>query len=122
VAHPLLQGPHRHARSGHGRAERVAQVVEAVRLIELGCLGRSSVATHESATRQHGARGGLSEHEGTVGAPAGRLVPSIELGSRKARDTTDARASNSTVSGPSPYGPRRHLEDGRNLLRGQQPR
>lgn len=35
MPHPLLQGPHGNARAGHRRAERVTQIVEAMRLLEL---------------------------------------------------------------------------------------
>lgn len=47
MPHPLLQSPHWNAGASHCRAESVAQVVEAVRLLKLRGLERAPVAAQD---------------------------------------------------------------------------
>jgi hypothetical protein len=56
MPHPLLQGPHGNAGASHRRTERVAQIVEAVRLLKLRGLERPAEAPQDRAAREGACR------------------------------------------------------------------
>ena len=61
------------------RAEGVAQVVEAVRLVEAGVLERPTVAAQDRGLVERPARVGIGENEVIVVLPARRLEEPVKL-------------------------------------------
>src|ERR1039458_8055005 len=81
VAHPFLQGAHRHARRRHRRAERVAQIMKAMMLVQAGSLQRFAHPVQHGGLLERAALGRgsrVGEDQLALGGSAARLVVAVQ--------------------------------------------
>ena len=79
VAHPFLKRAHRHAGSGHPRAERVAEVVEA-HVADAGGLRSRLVALQQPRALERRAEVRMPEDEIVISPVRGATMVRVELG------------------------------------------